>query len=159
MASVSKLVTQARTHMKPDEGVLAWVAGTYETTIAGAESVRKGIILATTERVVFYAKKLGGYDLESFPYGNISSFEAGKNIMGHWFRFAASGNDVTLKWIQGDVSQFAEAVRERAGHRPAAEPPSSVDPIAQLKQLAELRDAGVVSADEFEAKKQQLLGL
>lgn len=33
------------------------------------------------------------------------------------------------------------------------------DYIGELKQLAELRDAGIISAGEFEAKKQQLLGL
>jgi hypothetical protein len=32
--------------------------------------------------VLFFAKKVGGYDLESYPYGNISSLEQGKTMMG-----------------------------------------------------------------------------
>jgi hypothetical protein len=36
---------------------------------------------------------------------------------------------------------------------------SSPDPLDQLKKLAELRDAGIVSPEEFEAKKKALLDL
>jgi hypothetical protein len=39
--------------------------------------------------------------------------------------------------------------------RPAPRP--QADPIDQLKRLAELRDAGVLSDEEFETKKAELL--
>lgn len=39
---------------------------------------------------------------------------------------------------------------------PVAQAPS--DPIEQLKRLAELRDAGVLTDEEFNAKKAELLG-
>ena len=71
----------------------------YETKIMGSDSVRKGILAATDRRMVFFAKKVGGYDLESFPYGNISSLEQGKNMMGGLLKFFASGNTVSMKWI------------------------------------------------------------
>lgn len=49
----------------------------------------------------------------------------------------------------------------RGGEDPASEPPPAITPPedvpAKLKQLAELRDAGVVSPEEFEAKKAELL--
>jgi hypothetical protein len=31
--------------------------------------------------------------------------------------------------------------------------------VAELQQLAQLRDSGVITAEDFEAKKPQLLGL
>ncbi len=40
--------------------------------------------------------------------------------------------------------------------QPAPEPPDYID---ELKRLAELKEAGIISEDEFEAKKRQLLGL
>jgi hypothetical protein len=44
--------------------------------------------------------------------------------------------------------------------QPAASPAStSDDSIDQLKQLAELKDQGVLTQDEFDAKKKQILGL
>ncbi len=42
---------------------------------------------------------------------------------------------------------------------PPAASPSQLDYIEELKKLAELRDMGIVTAEEFEAKKKQLLGL
>jgi len=41
----------------------------------------------------------------------------------------------------------------------AAPPPGEADYTAELEKLAKLRDEGVISADDFEAKKKQLLGI
>jgi hypothetical protein len=41
------------------------------------------------------------------------------------------------------------------GAAAAAEP----DYVAELQRLAQLRDSGVITAEDFEAKKKQLLGL
>jgi hypothetical protein len=43
---------------------------------------------------------------------------------------------------------------------PAAAPPApKTDYIQELERLADLRDRGIISAEDFEAKKKQLLGL
>ncbi len=50
--------------------------------------------------------------------------------------------------------------RKQVDVAPAPEPPvSSNDNIEQLKQLAELRDQGILTEEEFAAKKKKLLGL
>ena len=41
---------------------------------------------------------------------------------------------------------------------PVAAAPAAPDPIAQLKQLGELRDAGVLTEEEFAAQKARVLG-
>ena len=41
---------------------------------------------------------------------------------------------------------------------PVAAAPAAPDPIAQLKQLGELRDAGVLTDEEFAAQKARVLG-
>lgn len=159
MAKLDKLLDQARGHLDPGEQIEAAVLGIYKTTIMGASAPRNGVLLACPRRLVFYAKRLTGHDLESFPYSSISSFESGKKFTGHHFRFAASGNDVTLEWInQGDVEEFAQIMRARVGQAAAA-PTAVVDPMEQLRKLAELRDQGVVTEEEFAAKKAQLLGI
>jgi membrane protease subunit (stomatin/prohibitin family) len=56
------------------------------------------------------------------------------------------------RWSQQEEQQqpqYAEAP-------PAAAP--AVDPIAQLKELAELKDQGVLTEEEFAAQKAKLLG-
>jgi hypothetical protein len=43
---------------------------------------------------------------------------------------------------------------------PAAAPaPAAPDYAAELEKLAQLRDQGVITAEDFEAKKRQLLGI
>ena len=61
------------------------------------------------------------------------------------------------KW----AAQDQPADEEQA---PAAPPPAEAaagggDYTAELEKLAKLRDEGVISADDFEAKKKQLLGI
>ena len=59
-------------------------------------------------------------------------------------------------------SQPAPAPAQPAAPPPAPAPaaaPAEPDYIEELKKLAGLRDAGIISDEEFEAKKKQLLGL
>ena len=61
------------------------------------------------------------------------------------------------KW----AAQDQPANEEQA---PAAPPPAEAaagggDYTAELEKLAKLRDEGVISSDDFEAKKKQLLGI
>jgi hypothetical protein len=165
MAKIDKLTEQARAHLEPGEEIRAAVQGTYETKIMGSDTVRSGSLIATDRRLVFYAKKLGGYELESFPYGNISSFEQGKNMMGHNITFFASENKIHMKWVKTDnqLAQFTKVVRTAMN---GSTTPSSVASIAtaaqpdlmeQLRKLGELRAAGVLTEEEFAAKKAELL--
>lgn len=61
--------------------------------------------------------------------------------------------------------QAGAGAAEPTAPTPAAAPaapaaaPIGMDNLEQLKKLAELRDAGIVTEEEFEAKKKQLLGL
>ena len=49
------------------------------------------------------------------------------------------------------------ADQQHGSHAPAA--PVAASPLDQLRQLAGLRDAGIVTQAEFDAKKADLLGL
>jgi hypothetical protein len=56
------------------------------------------------------------------------------------------------RWAQQD----AEAAPQ---YEPEPAPPSGgEDPIAKLKQLAELRDQGILTEEEFAAQKARILG-
>jgi hypothetical protein len=58
--------------------------------------------------------------------------------------------------VRQDFSQPGEAPGEEAPAAPAA---AEGDYTAELEKLAKLRDEGVITADDFEAKKKQLLGI
>ncbi len=60
------------------------------------------------------------------------------------------------KWAGQEEAQYAEqAPPPSAAPAPAAAP----DYTAELAQLAKLRDDGVISPEDFEAKKKQILGI
>ena len=54
------------------------------------------------------------------------------------------------RWAAEEQPQQAAAAPAPAGGEPGY--------IAELRSLAELRDAGAITAEDFEAKKRQLLG-
>ena len=59
------------------------------------------------------------------------------------------------RWAQQEQDQYAEQAPPPAP-APAAAP--AADPIAQLKELGELRDQGVLTEAEFAAQKAKILG-
>jgi hypothetical protein len=62
-----------------------------------------------------------------------------------------------LEARMGQRQDFEPA--EEPEQAPAAATPAEPSYVAELEQLARLRDQGVLSAEEFDAKKRQLLGI
>ena len=161
MTYLDKLLKQVEEHFDDGECALRAVFGAYEMKIMGVDSVRNGIFIATDQRLLFYAKKLTGYDFEAFPYTNISSMEMGKGLMGHYINFFASGNSAKMKWISvGDVPAFVGTVKAQMASAKSTKASSSeqpTDPVEQLKRLGELHTAGVLTDAEFASKKAEIL--
>jgi hypothetical protein len=57
------------------------------------------------------------------------------------------------RWAAQDEQQYAE---QQAAAPPPAAP--AADPIEQLKELAALKDQGILTEEEFAAQKAKLLG-
>ena len=72
--------------------------------------------------------------------------------------------DADMKAIEAEAvdeapAQAAAPPQAEAPPPAAAAPASQTDYIEELKQLAGLKDAGIITEEEFEAKKKKLLGL
>ena len=69
--------------------------------------------------------------------------------------------DADMAAIEAEAIDDAPAPTQTAAPTQAAAPATSgqANYLEELKTLAELRDAGIVSEEEFAAKKKQLLGL
>jgi hypothetical protein len=71
----------------------------------------------------------------------------------------AVSNNVSRRQAGRWAEQDAQAgPQEQAAAAPPA-PAAEADYMAELQQLASLRDSGVLTDEEFEAKKRQILGL
>jgi len=62
------------------------------------------------------------------------------------------------KWAAQDQGAYEQQMPQQAPP-PVAAAPSGGDYTAELEKLAKLRDEGVISAEDFDAKKKQLLGI
>ena len=60
------------------------------------------------------------------------------------------------RWSAQGRNPYDPPPQQQAPPPPPAAP--AADPIAQLKQLGELRDSGVLTEAEFEAQKAKILG-
>jgi hypothetical protein len=164
LAKIDKYIEKAKEHFDAGEELAFAVFGAYETKTMGKDTVKNGVMLATNLRILFYGKRTFGYDLEVFPYENVSSIEMGKSMMGHHIAFFSSGNKVKMKWInQGDIPGFINHVKATIGKSSAktqaAASQESSSAADEIKRFAELRDSGVITEEEFDAKKKQLLGI
>lgn len=69
------------------------------------------------------------------------------------------------RWAQEDQAAYAQQPQYQQPQyvQPAPPPPTAApaqdDVYAQLRKLAELKDAGILTDEEFAAKKAQLLGV
>ena len=137
------------------ERVLILGQGQYEN--------KQGLIVLTNERLFFFEKSLLGQEtVEEFSLKSISSLETGKKMTGERLVIHTSGNSSEIKgMLHGQADEIARTFRKlRAEHdAPAAAPPSAPadDPITQLEKLASLHERGIISAEEFDEKKAELL--
>lgn len=84
-------------------------------------------------------------------------------MTGETLKFFASGNQAEIKnMMHGQADVMSSAFRRLLETRNATEttpaPPAADDPIAQIERLAALRDKGIISGEEFDHKKADLLG-
>ena len=82
--------------------------------------------------------------------------------MGHTLSFYASGNRVQMKWINyGDIAAFVNFVKSKMNEKNIKSNSTTSAPtsVEQVKEMKELLDMGIITLEEFETKKKELLGL
>ncbi len=97
-----------------------------------------------------------------FTSGHIQfTFPGGKEAEGGALQAVTDENSVMFRpKANDDFLAAKQAIEEQmeATSKPVAAV-SSTDGLDQLEKLAALRDKGIISEDEFNAKKRQILGL
>ncbi len=126
---------------------------------------KEGLIAATDRRIIFLEEGVLRHRLEDFPYDKISSVLTETGIRSGKLTIFVSGNkavitDVHPKQRAPEIGDYVRARVDPVGaKRPEeAHVAAAVDgPMEQLRKLGELRDAGVLTSEEFDAKKADLL--
>jgi hypothetical protein len=159
-----QLVADAASCLAGGERVLAVTTGSIPVRRLGQDSARNGTLIATDRRVILFTKKMGGYDVQDFAYGLLTSVDHKVGMVFGNLDLAASGDRSRISLIpKVEIEHFAQMVRHQmAATRNVGAPgtSSSGQSVAgEIRQLAALRDDGLITEDEFQAKKRQLLGL
>lgn len=145
------------------EEILDAVSGAVDGKVfGGGNGKQNGVLVLTPKRVLFYWKRtFGGYKSEDFPIDKISSINSGKGLMTWNIKIHTSGNVVDMDWIpkEEDADAFVKAVKEHMGKTKTVTASQTLDVVDQIQKLASLRDQGILTEDEFSAKKKQLLGI
>lgn len=143
---------------------LVEMLGPTEFLIAGGMAVLEGNNLAsavfcTNERVIQIAEKMVGRDQVSIPLETITSVDESTLLLGIVrleirapnASFQATGRGI--KGMGAAINQARQARVDSESTTPATNP----DPLAQIEKLGSLLREGVITPEEFEAKKQTYL--
>jgi hypothetical protein len=116
---LAELLEESRGHLQPGEEPFSAVAaawGVYARRTLGTRRVAHGVgvVLATDRRILLYARKHGGYELQSIPYAEVSWLGPAKTVTGATIRFRASGGDVRVRLLEADdLPRLVEAIQPR----------------------------------------------
>jgi hypothetical protein len=154
-------------HLKSGESVITWTDGYIGKMMGkGKDAQRNGVLLVTDIRVAFYRKGLLGEVIETIPLKSISSIER-RSLLGHRaIKIFTTHDSLEFKTFskEGEL-MLIDAIE--AGRGLKAEPleldnsksTEVNDPYDQLRKLSELKNAGIISEEEFQAKKTKLMDL
>lgn len=72
---------------------------------------------------------------------------------------AGTATHVSNNVSRRQARRYAEQDQASMQQEPESQAMSTEDQVSQLQQLAQLKDQGILTQAEFDAKKQQILGL
>jgi hypothetical protein len=122
----------------------------------------KYYMLITNQRVVFWGRARGIQSVDAFDYRHIQNVGEQQRVLGGDIVFDVKGNEVRMGLQSADAHTAAKLIRETVqlhvsdvGASPTMSGPPSIPDL--IRKLAELKKAGVLTEDEFQSKKAELL--
>ena len=150
-----------------DEEIIASVAGDGQGKVT-IKGIAKGILVLTPKRVLFYyldgKKGKIGYGAEDYSLDEISSINLTRNILAGSIKIHSNNNVINVLNIppSEDIEGFVKATKqyiEKYKNENTQVSNNNSDVAGQISKLAELRDKGILTDEEFTMQKRKLLGL
>ncbi|MFV8249894.1 PH domain-containing protein [Bdellovibrio bacteriovorus] len=140
-----------------DEQIVTWGAGYIgEMMGSGKNKQFNGVLVVTDKRTVFYSKGFLSEAFEEIQHNKVSSVLS-KKVMSHTtITVHTSGNDLTFKsLIPEEAEELLKTIDSLKGSSAPAQ--QNNDPISMIKNLSDLKSQGIITSEEFEQKKAELL--
>lgn len=152
-----------QTKLKPGETPLLFLEGWIgEMMGKGKDAQHNGCFVLTDQRAVFSRKGMLGEVFQAMPLDKISSVETRSSMGYRVLTMHTSHDELRFKTFE-PAALFEQTYNrlEELRHQPGQHAPATVaqaeSPVEMIRKLADLRDAGILSEQEFSAKKQDLL--
>lgn len=162
-------ISAAEKMILPNETVL-WALTTNVTVNAGKVSKptpmdldgkKAGVVVVTTQRILFVNSVLGVGSSKEIRLSeihsideNITALAANLRIVGITAKLLVDGNSKTIGELRTAINDAISNLQSAAPANPAG-----TSDIEQLQALKQLYDSGVLTAEEFAAKKAQILNI
>ena len=142
---------------------ILWENELPEMITTGFYSGGNGLLVATNQRLIFVNKGLMSFKMEDFDYDKITTIEVKTGMLLGGLTIYASGNKEEIKNVPKELTRpFADFLRAKLSAAKTEQVDSATSPslIAdELGKLADLRDKGILSEQEFASAKAKLLGV
>lgn len=168
MAAIERLGKASRLFGRKSIGHLRNLLYASERVVElgqGSYDRKLGLVVLTNERLFFLEKSFGSETVEQFTLSTINSLLVNKKRTGETLVVHSVDNKAEItRMPHGQADSFVRAFRglKQTNQTMAAATgqasSSDADPLAQIERLAVLRDKGIISAEEFESKKTELMG-
>ena len=154
--------------LEDDETLECLVGGKFgpdlgRSHIARDKSLHSGVGIATDRRVIFLDAGFLSAEVAELPYSSVETISYSLGMAMGGLKIAARGaTSLQMEMIKpmGQAKVFADAVRKRLNAGPTAAAPTVVQTASamdELEKAAALYERGLLTAEEFAAKKAQLL--
>jgi hypothetical protein len=139
--------------------------------VAKVDDIGTGLLMVTEDRILFYKTGiLPGINVRTveIPLRDVSQIDISSGFAKGTLRINAGARrfDAEDVFKSAHLSAAAQYIRERACHaasgtlvQPAVSSKnvSTIDTAALLRELGSLKDAGILTEEEFHAKKTEIL--
>lgn len=136
-----------------------WEGEQVSRIVGGTYGKGNGIVVLTDRRVLFYFRGVVSAQTEDFPLDKISSIDYKSGLLLGEITVYVSSQKATIKNVEKVggkllVDEARAAISHQTTPHHAAPAGTTADQLLQLKQL---HDAGILSTEEYEAKRAPLI--
>ncbi len=163
----NKKIALVERRLSKDETVF-YIAPTNAVIINcfnGKKDKRPGVFAITNKRLIFLYKVLFSESMEVIALNDIKTFNcSGDSITGSYLEIGTTSKSYNFlisykKDIREELLNLINSVIENYNNSKNVSNNSNMDYIKQIEKLFELKEKGIITEEEFNKKRSQLLEL
>ena len=149
--------------------ILKLIVGALPADLRGFSGTLAGVLVVTDQRLLLVSSSLGLHTSKEIRLSSIRSIDARNNLITECMRISGVSDMMVVFCNRDHMPALRNAINEALEKRnaPQAAAPATMSAdndfsssdVEQLQALKQLYDTGVLTDEEFAAKKAQILGL